>query len=280
MTNALQSRAMLAQVSISQWTGRRYDKAVSKEVEKAHSAHDAGRFNKMLVDKALLDPLAKLAGEIRQYHYDKTLPWSNDGARLLPSKLFMDYSTWLRGSRDKFNTLVRDLVAKYPTEVQAARNRLGTMYDPRDYPDPHEIASKFAVDVEFVPVPDAKDFRVEVTNDVANKIRESITKAVEQRQAQAVKDCYRRVHEVVQKIHERLSDPKAIFKDSLIENARDLMAVLPGLNITDDPVLTALHTDITNMVSVTPRTLRNSPSIRARVAAEAGEILGRNVWKT
>lgn len=269
---------MLAQVSISQWTGRRYDKTVSQEVEKAHAARDAGRFNKMLVDKALLDPIAKLAGEIRQYHYDKTLPWSNDGARLLPSKLFMDYSTWLRNHRDKFNTLVRDLVSKYPDEVQAARQRLGTMYNPEDYPAPSEIGRKFAIEVEFVPVPDARDFRVEVTNEVAEEIRESITKAVEARQTQAIKDCYRRAYDVVSKIHERLSDPKAIFKDSLIENARDLADVLPSLNILDDPRLTVLQADIERLTKHAPRTLRNASWTRAEVAGIAGEILANTTW--
>ena len=38
----IQSRAMLANLSISQWTARKYDKSVSSEVEKAHAAHDAG----------------------------------------------------------------------------------------------------------------------------------------------------------------------------------------------------------------------------------------------
>jgi hypothetical protein len=152
------------------------------------------------------------------------------------------------------------------------------MYDPADYPDPSEIGRKFAIEIEFVPVPSARDFRVEVTNEVAEEIRESITKAVEARQAQAAKDCYRRVHDVVTKIHERLSDPKAIFKDSLIENARDLVAVLPGLNIMDDPRLTTLQLQVEELVTSNPRMLRSNLSLRADVAKKAGEILTQTTW--
>jgi hypothetical protein len=274
----IQTRAMLARLSISQWTARKYDKSVSSEVEKAHAAHDAGRFNKLLVDKKLLDPIAKLGGEVRTYHYSVTLPWTDAGDRLLPSILFMEYTTKIRKYRDEFNRLVGDLIAKYPTEVQAARNRLGTMYVASDYPDVSELRSRFAVDIEFVPVPDAKDFRVDVSNEAAEEIKESITKSVNARQAQAVRDCYRRVHEVVSKIYERLSDEKAVFKDSLIKNASDLMSVLPGLNITDDPELTALHTEITAMLQVTPKQLRENSQARRATADAADAVLAKLSW--
>lgn len=274
----IQSRAMLAQVSISQWTARKYDKNVSKDVERAAGAHDAGRFNKLLVNKALLDPIAKLAGEVRQYHYSVTLPWSDNGARLLPSKLFMEFTTKMRDYRTRFGALVSDLVTHYPTEVQAARNRLGTMYDPTDYPDVKDLYAKFDLGVEFVPVPDARDFRVDVGEEAADEIRASITASVEARQAEAVKECYRRVRDVVGKIHERLSDKDAIFKDSLIENARDLMSILPGLNITDDPVLKDLHAEISELLVVTPKTLRNNPRARKATADAADAILAKVPW--
>ena len=174
----IQERAMLARLSISQWTGKAFDKKVSTEVERAHGAHDAGRFNKALVNKALLEPISKLAGEVRKHHYSVTLPWSDSGERLLPAKLFMDYGAQMRGYRTQMDALVSNLVAAYPAEVQAARNRLGTMYDPADYPDPSDIRDAFGLTFEFTPVPDAKDFRVDVSNEAAEEIRTSINQAV------------------------------------------------------------------------------------------------------
>jgi len=274
----IQSRAMLATLSISQWTARKYDKAVSSEVEKAHAAHDAGRFNKLLVNKALLEPIVKLTGEIRSYHYHTTLPWTDKGDRLLPSILFMDYTVAMRKFRDAFGVLIDTLVQQYPAEVQAARNRLGTMYQPSDYPDVSEIRRRFSIDVEFTPVPNAKDFRVDVGEAAAEEIRESITKAVNDRQNSAMRDCYRRVKDVVSKISERLSDDKAKFHDSLIENATELLAVLPGLNITDDPELTALHNEISRSLIVNPRALRLDPKLRKDTADAADAILARLAW--
>ena len=270
----LQSKAMLARLTISQWSARKHDKTVSAEVERAHAAHDAGRFNKLLVSKALLDPVSKLAGNIRAYHYSQTLPWNDGGDRLLPSILFADYTAEIRRFKGEFQALVRTLVAAYPAEVQAARNRLGTMYNAADYPDAYELHTRFNIDIEFVPVPDAKDFRVDVSEEAADEIRTQITTSVNARQAEAVKDCYRRVRDVVSKLYERLSVENAVFKDSLINNARDLMAVLPGLNITQDPELFTLHNEI-NALLVDPQMLRNNPAARKATADAADAILAK-----
>lgn len=274
----IQSKAMLARLCISQWTARKHDKTVSAEVEKTHAAHDAGRYNKLLVNKTLLDPISKLAGAVRAYHYSQTLPWNDGGDRLLPSALFMGYTAEIRKFEAQYQALVRDLVTAYPAEVQAARSRLGTMYSLDDYPPSHELHSRFGIAVEFIPVPDAKDFRVDVSEEAAAEIRTQITETVNARQTQAVKDCYRRVREVVSKLYERLSAEDAVFKDSLVSNARDLMSVLPGLNITQNPELDALHHEI-NALLVSPQTLRNNPAARKATADAADAILTRLAWK-
>lgn len=269
----IQSQAMLATLSISQWTARKQDKSVTAEVEKAHAAHDAGRFNKLLVNKALLDPIAKLSGQIRDYHYSVTLPWSDTGARLLPSKLFMDYTTKLRGFKEDFRRLVQDMADKYPTEVQAARARLGTMYNPRDYPDVSEMKQRFDIALDFTPVPSAQDFRLDVSAEAQEELRASVTAAVAAKQAQAVQATYARVREVVSKIAERLGDDKAVFKDSLIENARDLCAVLGALNITNDERLAEVQMQIECTLLFAPQRLRDNLALRRQAHLDAVAIL-------
>jgi hypothetical protein len=147
------------------------------------------------------------------------------------------------------------------------------MYDPGDYPDPGTLRDKFSINVEFTPMPDAQDFRIDVSNEALDELRTSVTQAVAERQHQAVKACYARIQDVVSKIYERLSVPDAIFKDSLITNAIELCQVLDGLNITDDPGITAICQEIRAKLLMPPSTLRNSMTIRARTASAAQEIL-------
>lgn len=268
----IQSRAMLAQLSISQWTARKQDKKVSAEVEASHGAHDAGKYNKLLVNKVLLDPISKLAAKVREYHYSMTLPWSDAGA-LLPSALFMDYTVKMRGFKAEFQKAVGAMLDQYPAEVQAARVRLGTMYNPGDYPEAWELKDRFAINLEFTPVPDAQDFRVDVSNEAQDELRASVKQSVADRQADAVKATFARVRDVVSKIADRLSVENSIFKDTLIFNADDLCLVLKALNITDDPAITAVHGEITTHLLKHPENIRRDPVLRRMVADKAAEIL-------
>ena len=75
------------------------------------------------------------------------------------------------------------------------------------------------------------------------------------------------------KIQVRLSIPDAIFKDSLIDNARDLCTVLNALNITDDPKITEIKDAIERHLLVDPNVLRNNSVYRSSVANKAQGIL-------
>ena len=88
-------RAMLAAVHISIWTAVKHDRKVSRDVAHQHGAHDgAGRYNKQLLRGAeKLDALRTLAGQIRQHFYKITLPWSDEGYRLLPAHFYFELTT-------------------------------------------------------------------------------------------------------------------------------------------------------------------------------------------
>lgn len=268
----IQNRAMLVDLTISQWTATKHDKAVSSEVEKNHAAKDAGRYNKRLIDKAHLATVSTLANQVRTAHYARTLPWSDKGQRLLPSDLFLDYQQEMASLKHQFAQAVSTFVTQYPQLVQDARTRLGTMYDPADYPAPSDIRRMFDITIDFAPVPDAQDFRVDVAAETQEEIRRQITEAVEARQAKAVKDCWSRVREVVGRIAEQCSKEKGRIHDSLMDNAQTLVDVLSGLNITRDPELTAVEQEIRKLI-VSPDALRNNPHVRQRVANDAASIL-------
>jgi hypothetical protein len=272
--STLQDRAMLTVLTISQWTNRKHDKIVSAEVEVSHAAKDAGRYNKQLINKAALDPISKIAGAARDYHYKVTLPWGNNGERLLPAALFLDYAENMRMYKDTFAQRAREFVGIYPDLVRDARTRLGSMYNALDYPAASDIADKFDIATSFTPVPSANDFRVDLSEEYVDKIKSEITSAVEERQRDAVKHCWDRVRDVVGKIHERLEDKDKTFRDSLIENARELVSILPALNITGDPELISIEADVKTLL-VHPDVLRNNPVTRSETAVRAAEIMKR-----
>lgn len=272
---ALHTRAMLVNLSISQWTARKHDKKISGEVERNHGASGAGRYNKLLVPAASLEPVQRTVSAARTHLYFTTLPWGDNGDRLLPSNLYFQFTQDMRSLIADFDAAADDFVRVYPSLIAAAQRHLGTMYDPADYPDVHDIRSRFEARLDFSPVPDASDFRVEVDANAAEEIKASITEAVNARQEQAMVDVKKRMRDVVTRIEERLSVKDAIFRDTLIENARDLCELIPSLNITNDPELEALRVEMEENLLIQPETLRRDPDKRKETAKAASEILSR-----
>lgn len=271
----LHSCSMLADLTIHRWTATKHDASVSAEVERSHNAKNAGRFNKLLIDKEHLADIDSIGNQLRAFHYKHTLPWSDKGARILPTKLFMPYQDGLAQLRDKREKAVDSFLDVYPTLVQSARTRLNTMFDPFDYPSVAELRKSFAVDLELMPVPNAEDFRVDVLNEsMQTSIRRNIMTSLEERTKQANRECWQRVHEVVGRIAEQCSKPKGRIYDSLMDNARDLALVIDGLNITSDAGITAIGDDLRALI-VDPDELRKSPTVRNSVAKLAAHILQR-----
>lgn len=271
----LDEHAMLVSLNISQWTARKFDKKTSEQINNAKGAKDdAGRYNKHLLGHDVLGDIASVVGAARQYLYDKTLPWGDNGQRLLPAALFMDFTSDMRNFRAEFERRVKDFIKEYPNHKAAARLRLGALYDPTDYPDDSEIAFKFSFAVNIDPVPSANDFRVDLSREHLDYIRREIEERERERQTEALKHVWSRVRDVVERIHVRMSADKPRIFDSMIDDARELISVLPALNITNDPALNKIAQEI-DQILVHPDKLRVDPTAREEIAKRAGAILNQ-----
>lgn len=276
MNNPLQNSAMLVTLTVSRWTARKHDKTISAEVDKLHSAKDGGRYNKLLVRKEALDPMSKIEGAARAYLYKMTHAWGDNGERLLPAALFLDFSQTMQQFRSEFDTRVHEFITEYPTLVQEARVRLGSLYDPADYPA--DVRSKFGFPAPAVtPVPSANDFRVNLNKDYVDSIKADITERMNARQKDSLKQCWTRVRDVVSKMTERLGNEKSPLFDSLIGNARELVDILPALNLMDDPELNDIAAELQSILVPADR-LRNDKRLRADTAAKADAILRKLPW--
>ena len=273
--NILQQRAMLARVSVTRWAANKHDPKVSNEVDVAHGAKNAGKFVKALVDKSHIKALQTSAGKIRQFHYEMTLPWDDEGDRLLPAKSFQKYTDGLRNLRLEDEQLQREFIKIYPSLVATAPQRLGTLFDPSDFPDVTELPTKFSMKVDIKPVPDAEDFRVNVGADAAAEIKKSITADADAKFQAAMKTCYTRMESVVSHISKTLKQEDPRIFDTLVTNARDLVECLEDLNIADDPHLEQLRQDLDAVLPSSARALKHNPDLRAKVADEADMILAK-----
>ena len=279
-TEDIHKRGMLVSLRLSAWTARKYDKQITAKVNSEHNAvADAGRYNKMLLPgncesyKALL----QCVGSIRTEHYANTLAWSDEGWRLLPTANYMAYVGMIRKRRAEFETLLDTFLAEYPQLREHAKIRLNGMYKEDDYPTVSEIRGKFGFYYDPMPLPAHGDFRLdglpaEDLQQIEADTQDRVYKAVNE----AMTDAWKRLHDCVKHIQERTSQPDAIFRDSLIYNARELCDTLSRLNITGDKNLEAFRQEIENdLASNDPDTLRENDTLREDTATLADDILAR-----
>ena len=118
MPSLLSQKAVLASLSISQWSARKPDKRATEEIHaRNHADPHAGRYNKLLIAKEGLQKVQHAAGEARTFHYAMTQPWLDDGARLLPSALFIDYANRIRDLKAEFEAVGAQRVGISADEV-------------------------------------------------------------------------------------------------------------------------------------------------------------------
>ncbi len=275
MENKIQNKALLVYLNVRGWSARRYDRKVSNKTTSDHGAsREAGRFNKFLLPNCKsFKALERLSGSIRQQHYDRTLAWSDDGWRLLPSASYFDYTDWFRQQSAKFQSAVGEFVEEYRTFDAISRQALGTMHNDQDYPAVEKVRSKWGLDYEVRPIPLSGDIRVELSPEDIAEIESSMQNRVEGHLAEAVKDTWERLHSQVSHMAERLSGDN-IFRDSLIENARELCASLKTLNVIEDPKLEEMRARVeAELTKHEPDMLRDNKAVRGQVAQSAEDIL-------
>lgn len=272
----LNDRALLVQLSVSQWTARKYDKKATKEVADAHGTTTAaGRYNKSLLPmNDLLNDIHKKTTHIRQRYYDNTLPWGIDGTQMLPTSNYLQFMADFRKEKSEWNALVGNFVQHYDALKQDAQRILGGLYDPADYPSAVDIQAKFHMDMAVFPIP-ASDFRVAIASDELTRIQQDVERRVAEAQTNAMREVWQRLFDRVKHMAEKLADPKAIFRDSMVENAQEICAMLPRLNFNDDPHLEAMRQEVEATLIKHPDALRNDPDLRRDTAAEAKAIMDK-----
>lgn len=271
----LNDRALLVSLSISQWTARKLDKKATKEVADINRAStSAGRYNKSLLPlNDLLANVHQKTGVIREKFAKNTLPWGVDGTRILPSANYLSFMQDFRKEKSEWQSLVTQFLDNYEYLVAEAKRWLGDLYDEKDYPAKDRIIDKFNMDMGIYPVP-SNDFRVELSSDELSRIQEDLEARMTSVQQEAMNDCWHRLYKHVEHITEKLSDPKNIFRDSMIENARETCDLLTRLNISDDPNLEAMRKQVeTKLLDFHPDTLRNDLDVRMDTAGEARKIM-------
>lgn len=239
---SISSSSMLVELSISVWAGRKQDKRASEDVAAANNA-DKGvaRVTKSLLAGCQeLDALIKFASNVRNTHYNSTLPWSDMGPRLLPTAKYFAYHKQFTALQVEFDRMVQAFIDAYDLEVAQAQAKLGGLFNEQEYPSAEQLRSKFAFRLNYIPLPDAGDWRLDVGNEALSSLREQYENHYKNQLAGAMKDIWTRLHDVLATLSRQLADQTEDGKTpkiyaSVFDRAIEVLDLMETCNVTGDP---------------------------------------------
>jgi hypothetical protein len=279
---SIASSAMLVNLSVGNWTARKLDRKVSEDVDKQNNTQGrAGNYHKNLLAGAhQLDLINKFVAGVRNRHHHLTLPWADSGPRLLAMKRFFDYKaeadTWIA----KYTEMKQEFCVSYPTMVSAAAFQLGGMFDRNEYPEVEQIERKFYMEINFWPVPETGDFRVDCEMEIRNELNESYRQLYDKQVATAMGDAWSRLHGVLSHLVDRLTEgeegDRKVFHASMIDKANELIDTLDSMNITNDTKLENARASLAAAIAgVSVKDLRDSKAVRYDVRTQVEDILSK-----
>jgi hypothetical protein len=278
--------AMMVDLNIAIYSGRKQDKSTQAEVTNAKgsgSKKAASVYKNLFAECKELDAITKFQARARAEHYKLTLPWNDQGARLLPTLALQDYQKTMGKYKAEFERLVDAFLDKYDTLVAGAAFQLGTLFDRNEYPSRGKVAQRFRMETSFTPLPTGGDFRLDIESDVQRQLIEQYEDKLDAQLKAANQDSWTRLYNAISRLSDRLTvdedGKKRTFHDTTVTNAVELCELLHVMNITGDSALTKAARKLEEVLSgVTPKELREEDSTRAITKQKVDEILGAFDW--
>ena len=266
----LASSAMLVELNISNWSGRKKDNRASADVtSQNYAATGVANVNKkLLADNADLKAIQTHVTAMRNMHAAMTMPWSNSGLRLLPTAQYFKYTGAMSDMENKFWGLVNAFLINYHDAVIDVQMLLGDLFSRDDYPTAEELQRKYRVHINYMPLPDAGDFRVDISNEALREVKEQYADFYTTQYNTAMNDVWTRLHKALTNMSERLDygskEDKKVFRDSLVGNVNDMVELLRVCNVTSSPQMAQMADKLEEaMAGVTPDGLREDVTFRA-----------------
>jgi hypothetical protein len=286
---SISASAVLVDLNISIWTARKLDRKVSEEINVAkNTTTNAGNYSKnLLAGSTTLSDIQKFASGIRNWHATQTLPWSDNGTRMLPMANFMDYKNGLNIRIQTLEQMFNKFFTEYPTLVGDAANKLGSLFDVSEYPDVEDIKAKFKCKYVFSPMPEAGDFRINAENQLKEELAQQYEQEKNDKVNEAMRDAWNRLHEALLHISERMEDVDdgkgnkvhKQFRSTILDNPAELCSLLTKLNVTKDANLEEARKNLERAISnVDVDDLRESESARQEVKQKVDAILKKFDW--
>ncbi len=274
----LRSTMAAARLSFT-WLGAR--KSLNTQ-QKNQAADTFGAEGKSLsAGKKLLDtshPAFKAVTTVRgqAIHFWKSvsLPYPEPGIRLIRQNQIADFDARISRFRRELEVAVEELDLYYDELRQAARDRLGDLFDVSDYPP--TLIGMFAIEHDF-PSVEPPDYLLRLDPGLyrqeCQRVQRRFDEAVELAEQAFLDELAKLVEHLSERLAGQADGKPKVFRDSALTNITDFFERFGQLNIHSNEQLDELVTNAKEVFrGVQPSELRNSQWLRDLVTEQLGDV--------
>jgi hypothetical protein len=273
-------RATMAAVRVSlTWLGVRKSLTPEQRAQAADAFDAEGKF--LSAGKKLLDtshPAFKAVSGVRHralsHWKGLTLPYTEPGVRLIRQQDISAFNVQMTTLKAELAEAVWRLEEHYAELKSLARDRLGSLFNPADYPA--TLGGLFAIEWDF-PSVEPPDYLRQLAPALYEQEKARVAARFDEAVRLAEEAFTSELAKLVSHLTERISGqddgkPK-IFRDSAIENLREFFDRFRSLNVRSSEQLDELVGQAQRVIGgVEPQDLRDSAGLRQQVATQLAGV--------
>ena len=279
-TPAEQLRATMAALRVSfMWFGIRKTLTPEQRSQAAESFGAEGQF--LSAGKKLLDSkhpafraVNAVKHEVVTYWRGVSLPFPEPGLRLIRQQDVSAVQVQLTTLKAELSEAVEQLEQQFEAMKATARERLGSLFNPTDYPD--SLRSLFDVTWEF-PNVEPPSYLQQLSPDLyrqeSQRVSARFDEAVQLAETAFILEMSTLVSRLVERVSGSDDGQPRVFRDTAVENIREFFQRFRELNIHSSEQLDQLVEQSQRILNgVEPQALRDTAQLRQRVAGELSAV--------
>jgi hypothetical protein len=261
------------------WMGVR--KTLTRE-QKAEAADAFGAEGEFLsAGKKLLDTrhtaykaVTAIRGRLIANWRHMTLPYPEPGIRLLPRSRIEGFNQLQSDLRHELSEAVADLDLHYSELKRAARDRLGRLYDSRDYPE--SLVGLFEVTWDYPSIEPPnylQQISPQLYEEECRRVSSRFEEAVQLAESAFIDELSKMIAHLTERLTGAEDGKPKIFRDSAIDNLQEFFERFRALNVRSNEQLDSLVLQCQRAVrGAQPQSLRDDPALRNRIATQLSGV--------
>lgn len=237
-----------------------------------HAATDLVTASKRLIDtkNATYRTLTAIKSQASSYWRSMTLPYPQEGIRLIKQSDVAAFEDKMREFKEQLAAAASNLQLEYESIKEAAREKLGDLFNPLDYPP--TLEGVFGIRWEYPPVEPPNylmTFNPELYAQEQSRIQQRFEAAVVMAEDAFAEQLQEMISHLIERLTDEPDGTKKQFRASAVENFKDFYENFRRMNVRSNAQLETLIQRANDLVAgVDPADLRKNSDLRQNLSQQ------------